>query len=151
MTLEEFLAKFPKFADTPLSRKLTEMQRRMREHFAKTEKTHQHMLEAKSDFEFADAEYKAIERAASDRRLTRVTQERDAKGREGTFVDTDHPRLEAARTARDQAKAAYKEARTHYEMLSNSPCGDAAVLRRVIGYLKSNGAVRKAAYEHYGV
>lgn len=151
MSLEEFLLKFPRFTATPLAAKLNEMGERGRKHAAFLNLTHEKMRDDKADFEHADAEFKALERAAEAGKLTKVTNEKDKSGKNATFIDTDSARLAASRSVRDRAESAYRATRTQYESLRKNGCGDAAVLHRVLGYLVATPAARKAIYATYGV
>jgi len=151
MTLEEFFAKYPKIANTAQGTTLFELERSASKFALLLNSEHDKMLEHKRDFQFEDAEVASLEQAAKDRKLTRVTHEKDASGKDATYVDTDHPRLAAARASRDRAKAAYKTSRERYETMRKTGCGDAAVLSRCLGYLSTTPAARKAIYAANGV
>jgi hypothetical protein len=151
MPFDEFKLKFPRFDATPLGQKMSQMEERGRRYSAIQAIAQEKMREDQADFLHEDAEFKSLQRAADAGVLTKTTRETDAAGRDATYIDTDHPRLTTARASRDRAEAKAKASRRHYEELRKTGCGDAALLRRLIGYLASTPAARKAVYAAHGV
>lgn len=149
--VDELILRFPRLAGTKQESILRDLERSASKFSLLLNNEHEATLEKRSAFEFAEGEYSKLELAADAGVLLRTLREKDASGKDVTYVDNDHPRLSAARAAMERAKSTYKESRARYESMRKSGCGDAAVLRRCVGYLTTTAAARKVIYAENGV